>query len=189
MITIRIITGLFQFYQLTQNLLKGMLCHPTWNHDLLYNKQSAYSTNRSCETALLNLTDNWLKALDNSNLVGSVFLDLSKAFNLVSHDILLSLPTSSERVIQVQNMWPNSNLRHFLSIILATDIGTRRSTGVNPGSHPIFTLNQRPTRAPTKFWRRNIRRWHNVMDYSLHPLYPKNLQNSPYNASRWFEIN
>ena len=38
----------------------------------------------------LNLTDNWLKAMDSRRLVGSVLLDLSKAFDLVDHDLLLS---------------------------------------------------------------------------------------------------
>ena len=41
-------------------------------------------------TALLNISDNWLKAMDNSELAGIVFLDLSKAFDLVNHDILLA---------------------------------------------------------------------------------------------------
>ena len=43
------------------------------NNDLLYSKQSAYRPGHSCETALLSLTDNWLKAMDDSKLVRSVF--------------------------------------------------------------------------------------------------------------------
>ena len=31
-----------------------------------------------------------LKAMDNSELVGTVFLDLSKVFDLVNHDILIA---------------------------------------------------------------------------------------------------
>ena len=54
---------------------------------LLYKNQSAYRLHHSCETALLNISDKWLKAMDNSHLVGTVFLDLSKAFDLVSHNI------------------------------------------------------------------------------------------------------
>lgn len=60
------------------------------SNNLLYSNQSAYRPYHSCETALLNITDNWLKAMDNSELVGTVFLDLSKAFDLVNHDILLA---------------------------------------------------------------------------------------------------
>ena len=33
--------------------------------------------------------DNWLSAIDNSETVGTVFLDLPKAFDLVSHKLLL----------------------------------------------------------------------------------------------------
>lgn len=71
-------------------------------HNLLYAKQSAYRPNHSCETALISMTDNWLKAMDDSKLVGAIFLDLSKAFDLVNHDILLSIN------------WQNTTLAHSL---------------------------------------------------------------------------
>ena len=60
------------------------------SNNLLYGNQSAYRPYHSCETALLNISDNWLKAIDNSELAGTVFLDLSKAFDLVNHDSLLA---------------------------------------------------------------------------------------------------
>ena len=60
------------------------------NDGLLYSKQSTYHLSHSRETALLSVTDNCLKAMDNIKLVGSVFLDPSNVFELVSHYILLS---------------------------------------------------------------------------------------------------
>lgn len=57
---------------------------------MLYSNQSAYCPHHSRETALFNISDNWLKAVDNSELAGAVFSDLSKAFDLVNHDILLA---------------------------------------------------------------------------------------------------
>lgn len=54
---------------------------------LFYKNQSAFHPYHSCETALLNVSDKWLEAMDNSKLVETVFLDLSKASDLVSHDI------------------------------------------------------------------------------------------------------
>ena len=60
------------------------------NDGLLYSKQSTYHLSHFREISLLSLTDNYLKAMDSIKLVGSVFLDLSKVFELVSHSILLS---------------------------------------------------------------------------------------------------
>ena len=64
--------------------------HYLTTNKLLYKNQSAYRPYHSCETALLNTADKWLKAMDNSELVGTVLLDLSKAFDLVNHDILIA---------------------------------------------------------------------------------------------------
>ena len=58
------------------------------SHDLMYLNQSGFRINHSCETALINMTDKWLKAMDDGELVGAVFMDLSKAFDLVNHDVL-----------------------------------------------------------------------------------------------------
>jgi len=41
------------------------------------------------EKAIYQLTNNILKALDNKNLLGGIFCDLTKAFDCVDHGILL----------------------------------------------------------------------------------------------------
>jgi len=58
-------------------------------NDLLYVNQSGFRPSHSCETALVSMIENWLKALNNGYLVGVVLIDFRKAFDLVDHDILL----------------------------------------------------------------------------------------------------
>ena len=59
-------------------------------NNLLYSRQSGFRSNHSCLTALVKLVDEWISAIDNNEFVGTIFLDLAKAFDLVNHDILLS---------------------------------------------------------------------------------------------------
>ena len=58
-------------------------------HQLLHNFQSGFRQYHSCQSTLIRLIDSWLKDVDSGKFVGTVFLDLRKAFDLVDHDILL----------------------------------------------------------------------------------------------------
>ena len=51
---------------------------------------SSYRKFYSCETALLRLTEDWRSMRDRWELVGVVSMDLSKAFDLIQHDLLLA---------------------------------------------------------------------------------------------------
>ena len=59
------------------------------SNSLLYNRQSGFRRHHSCQTALTKIVDTWLNALNNKETVGAVFLDLTKAFDLVNHKLLL----------------------------------------------------------------------------------------------------
>ena len=59
-------------------------------HTLLHKTQSGFRAKHSCETALTNMIDLWLNAIDNGQMVGVVLVDFKKAFDLVDHRILLN---------------------------------------------------------------------------------------------------
>ena len=58
-------------------------------HKLIHEYQSGFRPKHSCQTALTNLIDNWLKCINENKLIGTVFLDFKKAFDLVHHNTLL----------------------------------------------------------------------------------------------------
>ena len=51
---------------------------------------SSYRRFYSCETALLKLTEDWRAMLDKGELVAVVSMDLSKAFDVIQHNLLLA---------------------------------------------------------------------------------------------------
>ena len=51
---------------------------------------SAYRKGYSCESVLLHLIEDWKGALDKNSVVETVIMVLSKAFDLIPHDLLLA---------------------------------------------------------------------------------------------------
>ena len=58
-------------------------------NNILSPRQSGFCTKHSCETALTEMTDDWLSAMYNNEYCRVLFLDLCKASDLVDHTILL----------------------------------------------------------------------------------------------------
>ena len=78
---------------------------------LIHDTQSGFRPNHSCETALLHMTEQWIKAVDEGKLVGTIFVDFRKAFDLVDHEILLS-KLSMYNCSQESLHWFRSYLSH-----------------------------------------------------------------------------
>ena len=58
------------------------------DYKLLHTKQSGFRVGHSTESALILITDSWLKAINEGKVVGAVMVDFQNAFDLVDHDIL-----------------------------------------------------------------------------------------------------
>ena len=61
------------------------------HHDLMPDYQSAYSTDYSCETALVKLTSDILNAMEYQKAMALAVPDLSATFNTMDHGILLDV--------------------------------------------------------------------------------------------------
>ena len=49
----------------------------------------AYRKHHGCDTALLSLTEEWRKELDDQKIIGLVSMDFSKAFDSLQHDLIV----------------------------------------------------------------------------------------------------
>ena len=56
----------------------------------LHKDQSGFRKNHSTDSALIIMTDTWLRAINDSKLVGCAMIDFKKAFDLVDHKLLLN---------------------------------------------------------------------------------------------------
>ena len=59
-------------------------------NNLFYSQQYGFRAHHSTEHAILELSDRIISAMDNKQTPMTIFLDLSKAFDTLNHDILLT---------------------------------------------------------------------------------------------------
>ena len=76
--------------KIIEKLANRQIVYYLIKHDLLDPYQSAYQKRHSTQTALLRLTEDIYDAIDDSEITLLVFLDFSKAFDTVNHELLLA---------------------------------------------------------------------------------------------------
>jgi len=59
-------------------------------HNVPYNYQFDFPENHSTYLAIIELVDHVVTAMENGDFILRVFLDFSKAFDIINHEILLS---------------------------------------------------------------------------------------------------
>ena len=84
----RPVSVLSAFSKIFERILHNQITTFSDKHLSIY--VSAYRKNYSCQHVLVRLIEEWKKGLDNGNLVGAILMDLSKAFDCISHDLLIA---------------------------------------------------------------------------------------------------
>ena len=78
-------------------------------YSLIHENQSGFRQKYSCQTALVKLIYQWMTCNDKGDIIGAMFIDFRKAFDLVDHKILIQkLSTYKLR---------NSSLQWFISYL------------------------------------------------------------------------
>ena len=65
-------------------------CNLILQHELLYDQQYGFRHNLSTDFALLELSDKIAEAIDKKKFMTGIFVDLSKAFDTLNHNIFVT---------------------------------------------------------------------------------------------------
>ena len=82
---VSVLTGL-------SKVVEGIICDQMMDYlsNILSSSLSAYRKKYSCVNVLLKCSEEWKKALDENKVIGCVLMDLSKAFDMIPHDLLVA---------------------------------------------------------------------------------------------------
>ena len=86
----RPIATLSSFSKVLERLVYNQLYLFLGKNDIIYKYQFGFRKGYSTEQAILEIADNLNSAIDNKQITCGLFLDFSKAFDTVNHNILLS---------------------------------------------------------------------------------------------------
>ena len=106
-------------------------------NNLLHPNQHAYKTKHNTTTAMLQMTDKWTQAIDSGQMAGVCLIDMSAAFDLVDHNLMIEKMSiygfSESTCLWFLNYL--SNRRQCVSI----NGGSIQIVTCSPGSTPGFS--------------------------------------------------
>ena len=132
----RPISLLPNFSKILEKLMSNRLINFLNRHRLLYDQQYGFRQNLSTDFALLELSDKIAEAIDRKKFMIGIFVDLSKAFDTLNHNILLQ-KLISYGIRGSVNDWFRSYLEDREQFVLLNDVSSNKrkiTTGVPQGS-------------------------------------------------------
>ena len=84
----RPISILTSFSKIYESILNEQMI--PWLESILSQFTSAFRPGHSCQYVLTRLIESWKQSLDEGKYVGTVLMDLSKAFDSLPHDLLIA---------------------------------------------------------------------------------------------------
>ena len=112
-------------------------------YKLLHESQSGFRHKHGCQTALVKLIDSWAECIDRGDMIGALFLDFRKAFDLVDHSILL------EKLALYK--FSSSALQWFKSYLSNRQQTIECDNGLTGFSHVLSGVPQGSILGPTLF--------------------------------------
>ena len=124
------------FSKILEKLMYKRLVGFLDKHNILYEQQYGFRQNYSTELTLIELSDRIAQAIDKKDFMIGIFVDLSKAFDRLNHDILLN-KLEHYGIRGVTNNWFRSYLSNRSQFVTYNNIVSaecRILTGVPQGS-------------------------------------------------------
>jgi hypothetical protein len=132
----RPISLLPNFSKILEKLMFNRMVEFLDKHKILYEHQYGFRQNYSTEYALIELSDKIAQSIDKKKLMIGIFVDLSKAFDTLNHEILLS-KLAHYGIRGVSNEWFRSYLSNRNQFVVFNNVLSAKSkitTGVPQGS-------------------------------------------------------
>ena len=124
------------FSKILERLIHTQLSKHLETNNLLTDYQFGYRSKRSTKLASTLLCDNIRSSIDQGNMVGAVFIDLTKAFDTVGHTVLLH-KLVEYGIQDVEHEWFSDYLFHRVQYISVEGTSSRKRplmSGVPQGS-------------------------------------------------------
>ena len=117
------------------------------SNDLFHPNHHGFRAGHSTTTAMIQMYDSWVQAVDKGELTGVCMLDMSAAFDVVDHEILLSklkLYGFDEKALQWVGNYLSGRIQALyidgaLSSFLAVDVGVPQGSISGPLCYILFT--------------------------------------------------
>ena len=132
----RPISLLPNFSKILEKLMFNRMVEFLDKHNVLYEHQYGFRQNYSTEHALIQLSDKIAQAIDKKRFMIGIFVDLSKAFDTLNHEILLS-KLEYYGIRGIANDWFRSYLTNRKQFVIFDNILSNEcliTTGVPQGS-------------------------------------------------------